>query len=351
MPSNALFRRFPALAGRLPWVPLGRFPTPVHRLPLPGRDDTWIKRDDLSAPLYGGNKVRKLEFLLADARRRGATRLITIGAAGSHHALATTLYGCELGFDVTLVLFPQPPADRVRRVLRLDACLGAKIRWVPATAFVPLGVLAARLAHQGERLYVVPVGGSNALGTLGYVAGALELAEQIEAGQTDAPQVVHVAAGTLGTAAGIAIGFALAGIAARVVATRVVSPVVTNERRLGRLVRSTLRLLADAGMRVPVTTQVLARIELSARQVGAGYGHATEAGERAREALAVAGVCVDDTYTAKAAAELLQPSNTAGPVLFWHTYSGVHPLDLRPVPRLPRGAERYLRALAACGPV
>src|SRR4051812_6441451 len=89
--SPALFRAFPELSGRIPWLPLGRFPTPVARLPglVAPSVELWIKHDDLSGTVYGGNKVRKLEFLLGEARARGARRLVTLGAIGSHHVLAT----------------------------------------------------------------------------------------------------------------------------------------------------------------------------------------------------------------------------------------------------------------------
>ncbi len=342
-PRPALFERFPAVAARVPWLALGRFPTPVLPLPIDvGGSQAWIKRDDLSGVLYGGNKVRKLEFLLAEARRRGARRLITLGAAGSHHALATAIYGRELGFDVTLVLFPQPPTEHARRVLRTDRALGAEIRWAPHMSLLPAYLLAARLAHRGEPLYMVPGGGSNRIGTLGYVSGALELAAQVSAGEAPEPARIHVPGGTLGTAAGIALGLALAGSRARVVVTRVVSPVVTNEARVEHLLRGTAALLSEAGVACPSPEQVLARVEIDPAQLGAGYGHATATGDAAAERFAAAGIGLEPTYTAKAAASLLAMRDD-GPVLFWNTFSSVEPL---PPPeagaRLPGGAAAYL---------
>src|SRR5690606_7123727 len=132
-PAPALFRRFPELAARIPWLPLGSFPTSVEPLdldgPVPSGVRLLVKRDDLGARPYGGNKVRKLEFILAEAKRRGAERLITVGAVGSHHALATTVYGRAHGFRVTLVLFPQQMNEHVRRILLLDYALGAELRY------------------------------------------------------------------------------------------------------------------------------------------------------------------------------------------------------------------------------
>lgn len=345
--GTALFRRYPALADRIPWLSLGSFPTPVHALDTAATDlpaDLWVKRDDLAGTLYGGNKVRKLEFLLADAERQGARRLITIGAAGSHHALATTVYGLERGFRITLVLFPQPLTEHARRGCMTDAALGAEIRWAPSPALVPAHILLARLRHRAERPLVVPAGGSNRVGTLGYVSGALELAEQIAAGAAPAPARIHVAGGTLGTAAGLALGLALAGLEPRLVVTQVVESAVTNRRRLVRLVAGASELLGAAGVEVPPVEQVLARTELDPAQLGAGYGHATAAGREAQARLARAGLPLEPTYTAKTAASLLASGSAAdGPVLFWNTFSSVEPVPPDPpLGRPPAPARRYL---------
>lgn len=346
----SLLRRFPALAAHLPWLPLGRFPTPVEPLRLEGfGDGHWIKRDDLSGAAYGGNKVRKLEWVLAGAKRRGAERLITVGAAGSHHALATAAYGCELGFAVTLVLFPQPLTDHVREVLRLHHALGAELRYSPRMETIPLSLLAARYAHRRERCCVIAPGGSDPLGTLGYVDAALELIEQVDAGELPEPEAVHLAMGTMGTAAGLAIGFALAGRPVRVRAARITGRLVTNPRALRRLVARTLRLLAPLGARLPSVDAVVARIEVNHRCLGRGYGHETDDARRAAELFLGAGITLDPTYTAKAAVGFLDTLETRPhrPHLFLHTLSACAP----PLPggaaeaaTLPAPWRRYLEA-------
>jgi D-cysteine desulfhydrase len=347
----ALFRRYPRLAERIPWLSLGRFPTPVQRLPLEGAAEVWCKRDDLSGEAYGGNKVRKLEFVLAEARRRGAGRLITAGAAGSHHALATTVYGTRLGFDVTLVLCPQPPAPHVRAALLQDAALGATLRCVPRMEMIPLGIARERAIHRRERPYVIAPGGSDAYGTLGYVSAALELAEQVEAGEAPLPRVVHVAAGTMGTAAGLAIGFAMAGLPVRVEAARITTPLLTNRWMLGRLMRATARLLEDGGAGPVPLARARAGVRLHGAQIGRGYGHRTAAGDRAVDALSACGLALDPTYTAKSAAGLLEALREAeGPVLFWHTLSAceaVPPDHLPSVDVLPPRARRWVRRTIA----
>jgi D-cysteine desulfhydrase len=346
--SIALFDVFPEIAGRIPWVRLGDFPTPVEVLPV-NRPDVYIKRDDLSARPYGGNKVRKLEFLLARAREKGARRLITVGAAGSHHALATSIYGKQLGFDVTLVLFPQPYTPHVRDVLLLDVAYGAELRFTRRMETVPTALFATSLRYRGQRAYVIPAGGSDAVGTLGYVNAALELAAQVRAGAAPAPETVVVAAGTLGTAAGLALGFAIAGLPIRIVGVRITSRIVTNERALLRLIRGAEDILRRAGMPGSYAERAFNLVEIRHQHIGRGYGLATEAGDAAAQLLSGVGIHLDTTYTAKAAAALLEHVETAdGPVLFWHTLSAGHPPLPAPVSidNLPTPFRTYVMSQA-----
>lgn len=340
--DRPLFRAHPWAVGRLPWMPLATLPTPVERLDLDGHTGIWIKRDDLTGGPYGGNKVRKLEFLLAHAREHGAERLITAGAFGSHHALATAVYGRREGFDVTLVLFPQHRTEHVKEVMRAQEATGAEIRLTSRVEMVPVATLMAQVAHRGEPTAVIPPGGSNPTGTLAYVNAALEVADQIAAGTMPAPAEIHVAAGTMGSMAGIAIGAEMAGLASRVVGWRITSRIVTNEWAYRRLVARTLRRLADAGIDVPDEAAVLRRSYLRDDQLGEGYGRATDAGDRATAAFARHGLGLDPTYTAKAAAGMLRMIGMSapgweaardaprgvepwGPVLFWHTLSAIMP--------------------------
>lgn len=342
-----LFTRFPRLAAVVPHMALARLPTPVESLST-SPADSWIKRDDRSATIYGGNKVRKLEFLLAAARAADAGRLITIGAIGSHHALSTTIYGVRAGFRVTVVLMPQIPTEHVRAVLLAMAAHGAEVRIVRRPAAVPAAVLAARIAHRRERLYTIAVGGSDAIGTLGYVNAGLELERQCAAGLLPVPREVHVAGGTLGTAVGLAVGFAIAGLPTRVVAHRITTRAFTNDRRARRLARETLALLAgsaDDARGLPTVDDVVRRFRIDHRAIGRGYGYETEAAVAARDWFAArTGLDLDLTYTAKAAAGFLAAAREpgAGPLLYWHTLSSVEPV---PGPdagaRLPATARRF----------
>ncbi|MEZ6189022.1 MAG: pyridoxal-phosphate dependent enzyme [Planctomycetota bacterium] len=263
----------------LPWVSLGDFPTPVERLEGLGRElgcELWIKRDDRSGAPYGGNKVRKLELLLARALQDGARTAVTIGAYGSHHALATAIYARELGLASELVLYPQPLTEHVLDDLLLDHAVGAGLTRVAHAVFAPWR--SGRVATRCEAPARIPAGGSNALGTVGFVEAGLELAGQVEAGELPRPHAIVVAAGTCGTAAGLALGCELGGLATRVVAVRVVPGLIANGFNLRRLRRGALALLRQAGLAPDLRAPV--GLELEARELGRGYGTPTPARRR-----------------------------------------------------------------------
>lgn len=352
-PELSLFRRFPDLRERVPHLPLGRFPTPLEPLRLPGASaDLWIKRDDLSAAPYGGNKVRKLEFLLGAAEARRSGSVITAGAVGSHHALATAVYARARGLPVTLCLAPQPLTAHVREVLLLDLALGARLVFVPHLALIPPALLAQRLRRREERPFVVAPGGSSLLGSLGYVSAALEVARQIREGEAPVPHRVQVPCGTMGTAAGLAVGFALAGLRVRVRAVRVVPRLVAGEVRLRRLVAGVLRFLRERGVATPRARTVHGLLEMDHDQVGRGYGHPTPQAARAVERFRGSGVELDGTYTAKAAAAFLaaadrEPDRTH---LFWHTLGALPGEEIVPRSDPEDLPSRFRRLLGAGRP-
>jgi D-cysteine desulfhydrase len=326
-PEPPLYQAAPSLRERLPREEIGSFPTPVEVMAVAGRT-ILVKQDGLCAEGYAGNKVRKLEYLLAAARSQGARRLVTAGATGSHHALATAYHGRRLGFEVTLVLFPQRLTTHVRAILLMDAAVGAGLRWIGRMEAVPFGLWRAARAHRADAPYIVPPGGSSEIGTLGYVNAGLELAEQVSTGAAPRPSRIHVAAGTLGTAAGIALGLAWAGLDVPIMATRITSRVVTNQRALAGLLSRTVRLLQRVGARPPGAADALRLVDLRHDQIGDGYGRVTPAAARAQALFAEAGMRLDDTYTAKAAAGLLAMADVGDPPLYWHTLSAVEPTHL-----------------------
>ena len=358
-----LLLRYPSLA----WVPrvrLGAFPTPVERLPS-AQGELWIKRDDLSGTPLGGNKVRSLEFLLAGLGP--GDEVVTTGARGSTHALATAVYGRALGARVTVVRWPQEmnaEAYQVAAAIRglasevRDArstlgaiALGARVtvvRWpqeMNAEAYQvaaairglatevrdarsTLGALALgswlRL-RRGARW--IPPGGTSARGALGHVNAALELAEQVSAGRLPRPSRIVVPLGSGGTAAGLALGLAIAGMETTVCCAVVAPRIVANRRRVLSIAGKCARFI-ERGTGTSIARPDPERIVVDRTQYGGAYGRPTSAGkDAARWLLDAAGIAIDTTYSAKAfAAAMASAANergregSSGPTLFWLTY-------------------------------
>jgi len=339
--------RYPGVAA-LARVELCALPTPAEQLLLPG--DTadrfhalYVKRDDLTNARYGGNKVRKLEFLLGEARAQSRTTVLTFGAYGSNHALATAVYARELGLEPHVVLSPQAPGPFAAATLRAHAALGTVIHLVDGWD----GAREAVRAKQGLALrdgvepYVIPMGGTSPLGAIGYVNAAFEVLEQAAAGEKPVlgglltlrgdggavigPDVVYVAAGTLGTAIGLAIGFAAAGAPTRVVATRVTPESVATDAVAEKLAADTIALLRSLDGGFPALSPADLAFKLRHDWFEPGYGIVTDETSEAVALAAGAGVGLETTYTGKAFAAMIADARAGqlvgDHVLFWDTYN------------------------------
>lgn len=288
--------------------------------------DVFVKRDDLTHALYGGNKVRKLTHLLADAREEGATDLITIGAVGSHHALATTVHGRASGFDTHVVMLPQPFTPHVEETVRADLALGAEL--IPARGpwEVPVlvGLAMGRLKAKGRRPYLIAIGGSSPIGSVGYVDAVRELSEQISRGEMQSwPDAMVCALGSGGTYAGL-----LAGARAYGATSDIVGVQVTDAWMLWR---PAVAWLASRAYALGATASDPTRgvfeasdVHVVKDQLGAGYGHPTAAAREAMALFAEDGLTLDLTYTAKAAAGLIAMARAGSKrrrYVFWHTLS------------------------------
>ena len=318
------------IAPRLSIVGLADLPTPVNLARIEGRDIA-IKNDGTSGSLYGGNKVRKLEFLFGDALSRGFESVWTIGAVGSNHVLATSVYARELGLRCRALHFGQPPTDHVTNNLRAVVSQGTRLTLVSRVG-LPAAIAAAWLDASigAERSYTIPGGGSSSIGALGYVNAGLELARQIEAGEVSAPDVVYVAAGTGGTLAGLAVGLGLAGLSTRVVGVGVTERFVCNHATIHGLIAGMRVALRRAGF---AGRWSVAPWSLSWDQLGEAYGVPTAAGGDAIHAAdETAGLYLEPTYTAKTFAALLADGRDGAHdgqnVMYWHS------LNARPVDAL-----------------
>ncbi len=303
--------------GSMHVLELGSYPTGVERLePLcrPG-SNLWVKHDDATNPRYGGNKVRKLEYLLADAARARAPRIVTFGAVGSHHVLATTVHGVAAGFEVAALLTPLPFSEHARGNLLWALQAGLTPYACPSLAALPLKL--ARTHRRGD--YVVPPGGSSVTGSTGYADAALEFARQVHDGTLPEPDVIVVALGSGGTVAGLLAGLEETPLRCPVHAVRVVPwPMVS-----GASVLAIARSIARRRGTVARVASLRRRLVLVEDRLGRGYGYATGWGDEAMSRGREAGVDLEPTYTAKAFSHALRlvEGGAYGQVLYWHTLS------------------------------
>jgi D-cysteine desulfhydrase len=337
-----LKRHIPALD--VPWVRLGEYPTPVERLPPLG--DVWLKREDLSSPLYGGNKVRTLETLYADAQAKGINRVWTLGAYGSNQALAAILHGNKIGLETGVVLFPQRATPTAAENLRASLSHGAHVRTLRSIATFPLHWW--KLAHSRAD-YLVPPGGAIPLGALGHVGAALEVAEQVATGRMPAPAHIVLAIGSTCTTAGLMVGLPLAkqlgmwpGELPTLHAVRVTPWPVTAQGMVLKLARATARYLEQVGgPRIEIQPRMLA---LNTKHFGWGYARITRDGLAAAEKFQqLQAPPLDTTYAAKSGAALLRMLG-GGPTLFWCTKSSVPlpTLDSEKLAAVPSFIQRWL---------
>lgn len=317
---------------------LGNLPTPLEqplRLANKLGIDLWIKRDDMTAGPEAGNKIRKLDFLLADALDQGADTVITCGGIQSNHARATALCAARLGLATLLLLRATALDDdddgrgialsnqsALEGNLLLDRIAGAKVLLITRASYARRAELlaehAARLAADGARPYVIPEGGSNGLGALGYVEAMAEIRRQLDVGAAGGAAfdlVVH-ACGSGGTAAGVALGARRYRVATEHRAMAVCDDQTTFERVIGRIMAEA-RVL-DPELDEPVPWHVDDRFK------GPGYAVSTPR-ERVTiiEAARLSGLVLDPVYTGKAfhgLSEMCASGELRGArVLFIHT--------------------------------
>ncbi|MER7757017.1 pyridoxal-phosphate dependent enzyme [Kitasatospora sp. NPDC097643] len=324
-----LHRRCPELADSLPFLRLGGAPTPVRALPgLGTRAELWLKDESgYGDGGWGGNKVRKLEWLLPEARRRGARTVLTVGGLGTNWGLAAACYAREHGLDVALGLIDHPVDEHVRAQLERLHASGATLHFLHTRTRLILAApwLFARHTHGRTPPYYLPAGGSSPLGALGAVEIALELGGQVEAGELPEPAWLVTAVGSGGTAAGLALGLRLAGLRTRVLGVVVNDTLRLDTRSLLALARRSAALLRARGADLSGAEPAPDAIRVETAWLGDGYAHPTRAGDRAlARATAQADLTLERTYTAKALAALLDLDATGrldgGPVVFLHTH-------------------------------
>lgn len=309
--------RVRASLNNVPRLAIGNFPTPVQPIALDGGREFWVKDDGKCSDTYGGNKVRKLEYLLAEIQRREKKTLVVHGDVESHTVQACSIWGRKMGLNVHAIVFPHknqpldlPELSRLRSV-------GARIH-VRKTMLT--AVLQAQWIGWRRQGFVVPLGATTPAATLGYVQAALELREQIHAGLLPTPRRIYLPFATGGSVAGLLIGLTLADLRTRVVAVQTVENFIANPGCLRRLIQKTLALLGEGD---GCFSECWSRLELVDKaNLGAGY---RDVPPNVSQAVAIAemhGLRLEPVFSGKALAALLSaaPDFPKGELLFWNTH-------------------------------
>jgi D-cysteine desulfhydrase len=305
-----------------PRLRLAHLPTPLWR--SDALDEligarVWVKRDDMTAGAEAGNKIRKLEYLLADALEQGASTVITCGGEQSNHARATALLCAQLGLSATLFLRTTVEHPKINGNLLLDRLAGAEVRFITPDDYrrraEVMAEAAAELSKLGHVVCVIPEGGSNGLGSLGYVDAMREVRQQLDlglAGATRSFDAVVTACGSGGTAAGLALGARHYGVAPEVHAMAVCDNAAYFESVIGRIVLEAIALDPSLDSTAQVTVHDAFK--------GPSYAIASE--EQRRFIVDVAkktGLVLDPVYTGKALYGLAHLDDKPDRVLFIHT--------------------------------
>jgi L-cysteate sulfo-lyase len=294
---------------QFPRLKLGHFPTPLEPMPrlsaLLGGPQLWIKRDDCTGLSSGGNKTRKLEFLMAEALGQKADLVLTQGATQSNHARQTAAAAARLGLGCEILLEDRTgfkdESYRLNGNVLLDRLHGANVSVRPGGTDMNAALLelAARLESQGKRPYVIPGGGSNEIGALGYVNAAFEISYQCTQEGLSVDHLV-MATGSAGTQAGLVAGFKLLRSSIPVLGIGVRAPKQQQEANVFQLAVRTAELLGHPGVIQP--EDVVANCDY----VGAGYGLPTESMVEALTLVAeYEGIVLDPVYSGKGMAGLI----------------------------------------------
>lgn len=352
-----LFKEYPTFKNSLAHTQLGIWPTPIEKLNNFGNylnlQNLFIKREDVCAKLFSGNKVRKLEFLLADVVKNNFKTVICYGGVASNNVTATAIFANQLGLDCIALLMDQPLVANLKRNLMLDQYYGCKIFLCPQNRELAPDELQEFLKNNNLDLdpYVIPMGSSNKLGVIGWVNAVFELKAQIEQGLMPEPDYIYISYGSMGTTAGIMLGIKAAGLKTKVKPIQVADPKKYTLEKLCTMIQQTNDFLHEIEPTFPRFSWKPEEIEVITAFYGHGFGIATPQGNHAEKLLLeLEKIVLDESYTAKTIAALMHDAKngTIKPsdvVLYWHTYCSdefneiLEKVDLRD---LPKEFQKYL---------
>jgi len=330
-----LFDKYPGLKDKLPYVNLCELPTPIIRLERLGEqlgtNRLFIKQDGLTSRHYGGNKIRKLEFLLGEAKKKKHKKVVTFGFSGSNHATATAIHANVLGMKSISMLAAQENAEYVRRNLLLSFTGNAEIHHYPDRKIRDSALKFMKFKHlilDRKSLYTIPSGGSSPLGITGFVNAAFELKAQIRDNLLPEPDFIYIAMGSAGTAVGLHIGLRLLGMKTKIIPVRVIEHDFTDEDRIRSAFEDTISFLNECEPSIPKLDFSFENFPVNEKFLGKGYAKFTDecisAVNRLKE---TEGILLDGTYTGKAMAALIDDVSSGflkdKSILFWNTLNAI----------------------------
>ncbi|OQA47281.1 MAG: D-cysteine desulfhydrase [Bacteroidetes bacterium ADurb.Bin302] len=332
-----LFRMYPSLNEQIPWRTIAAWPSPIQKIEF-ANSSLWIKRDDLSSESFSGTKIRKLEFIIADAEKKGFKHIVTIGGIGSNHCVCTAKVCRQLGMDCTLLLFKQPINSFVVKNLTEMAENGVELILIDPPSNDQIYFMSIQRIVKKRNAFFIPLGGSSPVGTIGIVNAVFELKKQIEDGVIPCPNYIYSAHGSGGTLAGLALGVHLAGLSTNVVGVSVGTASDFKKNAIDENVIANLMLktqlylykfLRDTNF---VSTKAKSP-SVEYKYEGAGYGHISQ-GESTNIALMQkeSGIKLDPVYTAKACEAVLRAVEKSKPddkILFWLTGKSIVDTDIK----------------------
>lgn len=307
-------------------VVLQHEPTPIRRLQhfsAQQNKDIFCKDDSHISTIYGGSKVRKLEFILQDALDKKAKSLVTVGSWASHHILACAHFSKSFNLNLHAVVLAQPHSEMVDQAIHYSIRTGAQLHHAhnELIAAAKLVKTMCLLRLRGERPYFINLGGSSAPGVLGSVLAAYELLEQVKNATAPKEGPIYIALGSGSTAAGLALGLTLADHPREIKAIQVTSRAVVNHFVLNRLLLAGAKQLVGPNYQKELAAKAAKLIEINDQFLGSGYGYSTEQSQRAIVEAQRDNLILDPIYTAKVMAAIQHTPPTGLPILYWHTES------------------------------
>ncbi len=325
-----LFENYPDLESGIPWIKLAPMRTPVKQLNKLqehlGINSLWVKQDNLTSLIYGGNKPRKLEFLLADAKNKDYNKVLTVGGIGSNHCIATAAFSKKLNLKSFAGLMDQPITKNVRNNLLLELYFKNNIIYSHTYKKLKFKLFFKRILN--HNLYYIGPGGSSPLGALGFVNAAFELSDQVNRGELPEPDYIFVVNGSMGTTAGLTLGLKLANLKTTIHAIRVTDPNFASVEHTQNLAIKSRNLLAKYEQSIPKLS--FKHLSINGNYYGGSYGTPTKKGLEAIKLIKkTENITLEPTYTGKTFAALLDFARSKKhelkekTILFWNTFSSI----------------------------